>query len=250
MSRNFDILQKARGDAALGAVPTPMPGAEVGANGKRNSRDSRAAVEDEIVKLVQRVFILPGPAKAPAVVAFCGVNKDAGCSWVCARASEVLADQESGSVCLVDANLRSPSLHGHFRFESSPGFADAVRDSQPIREFARSVAGTNLWLIPAGTVGKEPNGALHPARLRARIMELRDEFDYLLIDTPATDSYPDAVLLGQSTDGIVLVVDSHSTRREPARIAKEGFEAAKIPMLGAVFNKRTFPIPELLYRKL
>jgi Mrp family chromosome partitioning ATPase len=46
------------------------------------------------------------------------------------------------------------------------------------------------------------------------------------------------------------VVDSHSTRREPARIAKEGFEAARIPVLGAVLNKRTFPIPEPLYRKL
>jgi len=248
MSRNFDILQKAQGDAAF--RPMGAPARELRGNGRTNGRSGRATIEDEIVKLAQRVFILPGEAKAPAAVAFCGINRSAGCSWVCARVSEVLADQQSGSVCLVDANLRAPSLHAHFRFEASPGFVDAVGSAQPIREFARSVAGANLWLVPSGGSDNRQNGALPPDRIRARIMELRREFDYVLIDTPAIDSYGDAVLLGQSTDGVVLVVDSSATRRAPARIAKEAFEAAKIPVLGAVLNKRTFPIPEPLYRKL
>ena len=91
---------------------------------------------------------------------------------------------------------------------------------------------------------------MNPARLRARITELRGEFDQVLIDTPPIHSYGDAILLSQLTDGVVLVVGSNSTRREPTRIAKESFDAAKIPILGAVLNKRTFPIPEALYRKL
>ena len=51
-------------------------------------------------------------------------------------------------------------------------------------------------------------------------------------------------------DGIILVVGSNLTRRESARIAKESFEAAGIPIIGAVLNKRTYPIPEALYRIL
>ncbi len=31
-----------------------------------------------------------------------------GCSWICARMAEVLAAQVAASVCVVDANLRSP----------------------------------------------------------------------------------------------------------------------------------------------
>jgi Mrp family chromosome partitioning ATPase len=70
------------------------------------------------------------------------------------------------------------------------------------------------------------------------------------MDTPPMSSYSDAALLGQLTDGVILVIDSASTRREPARIAKENLEAAKIPVLGAVLNRRTYPIPEALYRRL
>lgn len=247
MSRNFDILQRTAGNP----VPFQPPATpDVPTNGKSKLRDRHSLVDDEIMRLVQRVFILPGAAKAPGAVAFCGIYSGDGCSWVCAHAGEMLADHGGGSVCIVDANLRSPSLHDYFRFENKAGFADAMKDSRPLHDFARRAAGSNLWLITAGTVGREPNGSLHPARARARVAELRGEFDHLLIDTPPIHSYADAILLGQLTDGIILVVSSNSTRREPARIAKQNLEAANIPLLGAVLNKRTFPIPEALYRKL
>lgn len=213
-------------------------------------REASDGAGGEIFKLVQRVFILPGPGNAPGAVAFCGVNPGAGCTWLCARAGESLATQVSGSVCLVDTNLRRPSLHSHFAVELGTGFADLTKGSEPAYDFARRLPALNLWLITAGSVGKEPNGALAPARLRSRFAELRSEFDFVLIDTPALDSYADAVLLGQQTDGIILVVGSHSTRRETALNAKKNFEAAQIPMLGAVLNKRTYPIPEAIYRNI
>jgi Mrp family chromosome partitioning ATPase len=205
---------------------------------------------DEVFKLVQRIFILPGAGNAPGAVAFCGVDQGAGCTWLSARVGETLAGQVSGSVCIVDANLRKPSLHAEFGVEIGTGFADLMKSSEPAYDFARRLPPMNLWLITAGAVGKEPNGALAAARLRARFAELRSEFDFVLIDTPALDSYADAVLLGQQTDGIILVVSSHSTRRETALVAKRNFEAAQIPMLGAVLNKRTYPIPGAIYRNI
>ena len=157
-------------------------------------------------KLVQRVFILPGSGKAPSAVAFCAANRGAGCTWLCARGGEALAAQVSGSVCLLDANLRAPSLHSQFGVEVGTGFADFMRTSKPAYDFARRMPALNLWLITAGAVGSEPNGALNPTNLRSRFAELRSEFDFVLVDTPALDSYADAVLLGQLTDGIILVV--------------------------------------------
>jgi len=213
-------------------------------------RDHGTTAEDEIAKLVRRVFVAPVAEIPPKIVAFCGVDEGAGCSWVCARAGEVLADQVPGNVCLVDANLRSPSLHGRFHVEKGRGFADAIKGTGRIHDLVRRIGEGNLRLITAGSNGKEPNGALNPARLRARFSELRSEFDFTLVDTPPTSSYADAVLLGQLTDGVVLVVGSNLTRREPARAAKRAFEAARITLFGAVLNKRTYPIPEALYWKL
>jgi len=246
MSRNFDILHR-EATETIRLRPAAVPAREPTVTRARTVPDAEAAAE--IKKLVQRVFVLP-TTNVPSAVAFCGVDEGAGCSWVCSRASEALAEQGSGTVCVVDANYRSSSLHEHFRVEKSGGLADAMKDSTPIRDFARPTWHSNLWLITSGAVGPEPNGALNPARLRARFSELREAFDYLLIDTPAMNSYADAVLLSQLTDGIVLVIGSNSTRREPARIAKESLEAARVPVLGAVLNRRTYPIPEGLYQRL
>src|SRR5271168_3118324 len=124
MSRNFDILQGA--ESILGQQPAATQ-RESPFYASQTQRSGRNVVQDEVMKLVQRVFILPGGAKAPEAVAFCSVERGAGCTWVCAHASEVLADQISGSVCVVDANFRSPSLHDYFRFKNGPGFADAVK---------------------------------------------------------------------------------------------------------------------------
>jgi Mrp family chromosome partitioning ATPase len=51
-------------------------------------------------------------------------------------------------------------------------------------------------------------------------------------------------------DGIVLIIEANSTRREAARKVKENLKAANLPVLAAVLNKRTYPIPNFLYRRL
>jgi Mrp family chromosome partitioning ATPase len=117
MSRNFDILQRA-GETGPRFSSAGGDGASPSAANYRATRPNRSVlklIDDEIMKLVQRVFILPETSAAPGAVAFAGVDKGDGCSYVCARASEVLAEQVAGTVCVVDANLRNPSLHEHFR---------------------------------------------------------------------------------------------------------------------------------------
>ncbi len=120
----------------------------------------------------------------------------------------------------------------------------------PVCDFVRTTRVANLWLMTCGIAEKFENSRPEPARLRSRLAELRLEFDYLLIDTPPINSHADAVPIAQLVDGIILVVGSNSTRREPARIARERLDAARVPVLGAVLNRRTYPIPEALYRIL
>jgi len=205
---------------------------------------------DEVWKLVQQIFLVGKDGKGPRVVAFCGANRGAGSSWVCARTGESLARQSAGRVCLIDANLRTPSLHAQFEAKAEPGFAELIRSSRPATDFLQGISGSGLWLVAAGSVESGPNESLNAQKLAVRFAELRAQFDFLLVDTPAIDIHPDAVLLGHVTDGIVLIVGSDSTRRETARNAKLSFETAQIPVLGAVLNKRTFPIPDAIYRKI
>jgi protein-tyrosine kinase len=247
MSRNFDMPNDAV--ARTGPLPRIQPQTAT-AHAGGSARDRQQAAHDEIARLVHRVFLSPPRGDARKTVVFCGIDSGVGCSWVCSQTAELLASQTPGRVCLIDANLRSPSLHERFRAEVSPGFADAMREAGPIDKFVRSTWTNHLWLMTAGTRGAKPNGALHPLRLHERFTELREEFDFLLVDVPAIGLYSDALPLGQLSDGIVLVIASNTTRRESARMAKQNLEDAEVTVLGAVLNKRTYPIPEAVYRRL
>ena len=71
-----------------------------------------------------------------------------------------------------------------------------------------------------------------------------------MIDSPPLSTYSDGIVLGQLSDGVVMVLEANSTRREAALRVAEGLRARQIKVLGAVLNKRTFPIPEGLYHRL
>jgi Mrp family chromosome partitioning ATPase len=62
--------------------------------------------------------------------------------------------------------------------------------------------------------------------------------------------YSDAVAVGQRSDGLVLILEAHSTRREAASAITDNLRSADIPILAAVLNKRTFPIPEQIYKRI
>ncbi|HEV2494760.1 MAG TPA: CpsD/CapB family tyrosine-protein kinase [Terriglobia bacterium] len=199
------------------------------------------------MKLVQRIFLLSGP-EAPRVVVFCGAEPRSGTTGICARAGENLASQTKLPVCLVDGDLRSPSLHRYFGMENVAGLTDSVSDTAPIGDFLHPIT-ENLLLLSAGSSEKKAQALWTSERLRSRIAELRRQFSYVLIDTPAANLHTDGVFFGQAADGVVLVVNSNTTHRDTARKAKENL-TANVKLLGAVLNNRTFPLPEFLYKRL
>ena len=62
--------------------------------------------------------------------------------------------------------------------------------------------------------------------------------------------YADAIALGQVSDGLILVLEADSTRKKAAQMAAANLRSSNVPILGAVLNKRTFPIPEKIYKRL
>lgn len=218
---------------------------------KRNDpvrTDLDAIAREEEFKLVQRVF-RAADGRSPQVVLFSGVESGAACASICARTSEILAAQPEASVCIVDADFRSPCLHKFFGLENSKGLSEAVQESGPIRDFAQKVAERNLWMISSGRAAAPLSVSLVSERLHARMTELRAEFKHVVIQSAPMGLDSDPMLLSRWTDGVVLVVEANSTRRDIARRVKESLDVADVRMLGVVLNNRTFPIPDVLYRR-
>jgi Mrp family chromosome partitioning ATPase len=255
MSRNFELLQKLGKEHDIfpsEAQPAPLPEpVEFRAmEFKPPELEMQPAQKDELTKLVQRLFLATG-ADASRVVVVTSIDAGSGSSWICARMAEVLASQISASVCVVDANLGAPGLHQQFQVENHHGLSDALQqDSSPVRQFARRVGRENLWLLSCGAESGDWQTMVGSDRMQRRILELRQEFDYVLIDAPALNTSNDGVMLGCAADGAVLVLKANASRRGTARKAMHELERAKIRVLGAVLNQRTFPIPQGIYDRL
>ena len=205
-------------------------------------------IREEEFKLVQRVFLANGE-KSPRVVLFCGVESGNGCSRICSRVGEILAARSAETVCIVDANLRSPSLHTLFGLHNGKGFTDAMRGPARLRDYAIPLNGS-LWIITSGRLPHNKQSWMNSEESRSRITELRSSFDYVLIDGAPLKPYTDATLLSPLTDGVVLVVEANNTQREVVKKAKEEIESNNCKILGVVLNRRTFPVPERIYRYL
>jgi Mrp family chromosome partitioning ATPase len=284
MSRNFELLQnigreneffkpdgavreKARPESSLRPIPelpsqepspldakaaSAMSGAAA-APAPLKSQPLQFAMESselaELAKVVQRVFLLP-QGNPPRTVVFTSSESGDGCSWICARVGEILASQVAGSVCLVDANLQSPTLHEQFSVPNHHGLSDALRASNSIRGYVSQLSRRNLALLSCGSAGKESHGLVASDRMRMRLNELREEFEYILVDCSSMSASNEAIAVGSGADGVVLVLKANSTRKDRARSAVQDLNNAKVRVLGAVLNQRTFPIPDSIYNKL
>lgn len=246
MSKNFEVLLRAEQETELF---TPVAIAQEIPEYGHTPVHIDPAVHEEEVKLVQRVFLLPG-CGAPHIVVFCAVEHADGAAGICARAAENLARQTTSRVCVIDANFHSPFLHHYFAVDNRRGFSNAVLEAGPIGEFVCRIPGSNLSLLPAGSRCGDAPAIWQSEQLRTRVAELREEFPYVLFYGPPAISQIDSTLLGRFADGAIVVVESGVTRRETARKVTKSMAAANVRILGAVMNNRTFPIPEYLYRKL
>lgn len=204
------------------------------------SEDARAArlmtidpdVRHELIKLIQRVFLpLGGGDVAPSVVfaALAPSPDEATCSMT----AQLLSAQTGGTVCLVDANLRSPSLHRRFGVDNTAGFSDVLAGSRQAASLAVRLT-HNFFVVPAGPRGvpAPPSGDV----CRQAVGRLLAAFDFVLIDTSSTAVQPNTVALAAAADGVVLVVDRETTHRDAARRVAETLQASDARVLGAVLT--------------
>jgi polysaccharide biosynthesis transport protein len=154
------------------------------------------------------------------------------------------------NVLLVDCDIHRPRLHRVFHVSRAPGLMDLLRmDTGGLHyEAARRVARSQraaavrktsierLSLLPCGADAQTSPELLEPATLRGLLLQLKTEYDVILLDTPPVLVSADAATLAASADGVVMVVRAGQTDRGAAELARQRVTSAGGRVLGAVLN--------------
>ena len=113
---------------------------------------------------------------------------------------------EGNLTLLADFDFRRPVLHNVFQIDRSPGITDYLRGNVPLSAAIRKVAGTNLYLAPAGESVPNPLELLNLPQAKIMIEELPFVFNWVILDSPPLLFAADANLLSTMCDGTMLVV--------------------------------------------
>ena len=124
--------------------------------------------------------------------------------------------------------------------ERSPGLTDLLEsdepiDSLPLEHYIQRRAGAPD-LLSAGDQSEQSQKLLYSPRLFALINRLRDIYEFVLIDSPPSQIFSDAYVLGHVADGVILVLRSSVTERKSIEAVRQKFEDDATPVLGAILN--------------
>jgi Mrp family chromosome partitioning ATPase len=234
MSKNYELMREMERDHALLSDYSIEPALTAGKSSGQGF--PRQFAGDLIAGLVQRVFLQPAQ-KPPRMVVFAAIDHGNGCSLIAASVALALTASAPGAVCLVEANFRSPALPRMLGTTNYRGFTDALVEPGSIRSFIKPMRDGCLWLLSSGPLAADSPKLLAAERTGARFVELRAEFDFVIVDAPPLSRYADAIALGQLSDGMVVVLEARSTRQDTALTAVQNVRSSRIQVLGAVLNR-------------
>ncbi|WP_169979039.1 polysaccharide biosynthesis tyrosine autokinase [Tautonia rosea] len=137
---------------------------------------------------------------------------------------------------LVDCDLRKPDVHRLFDIAEAPGLSEFLRGEADVEAAIHPSPAVDLWIMPAGAVDERSIQALSQPRAEAVFRQLREQFDFVVVDTAPVIPVADALLVGQNVDGAIYSVLRSASRVPKVQAAVDRLRSVGIPIFGAVMT--------------
>lgn len=139
-------------------------------------------------------------------------------------------------VVIVDADLRKPRQHRIFNLQNFNGLTNFLTADVEMEGLFKRTQIPNLFLINSGPIPPNAAELLGSKKMTSLTEVLKQQFDYVLFDTPPVLAVSDAMVLDSNIDGMILVVWGEKTSKEALKQAKEKLDLLNIRTLGVVIN--------------
>lgn len=171
----------------------------------------------------------------PRTIALTSPGSTEGKSTTCANLGVVMAQAEK-STLVVDCDLRRPVVHRTFGLRNFRGVVNVLAGEYELQEVVQDGVVPNLSILTVGPIPPNPAELLSSQRFAEFLNEVRQKFDYVLLDAPPIEAVSDAAILATQADGTLLILDAQSTRKERVRQAVRVLEKVGVGILGTVMN--------------
>lgn len=137
---------------------------------------------------------------------------------------------------IVDCDLRKPRLHQILERNKQPGLIDYLIGEIELDKIIYNTGIKGLSLITSGTIPPNPAEMLDSTQMENFLAEVRNRFDYVILDSPPIVAVTDAEILAKKVDGSIIVVSADITENDVFERAIQLLKHDNSVLIGSVLN--------------
>jgi len=225
-------VQKGLGMTVLGTVPA-KPKAAPGSQVRPKQVELWQAQLNESVDTIRTQMLHASRNDATRVVLVTSAVPGEGKSSFSSQLAASLA-RAWRKTLLIDGDLRNPSAHKLFELPREPGFSEVLRGEATPADAIRSTSISRLWTMPAGHGDAHAVQALAQDTVRTLLEQLKQQYDFIVIDSAPILPVNDTLLLAQNVDNVVFSVMRDISRMPQIQEARRRLDAVGARTMGAV----------------
>lgn len=170
------------------------------------------------------------------VINLLGAGPGVGKSFIAANLAALFSDAKK-KVLLLDADLRKGAIFNYLRLRQGPGLAEFLQDDEVEFDQIKQIVRPNTFdFIAAGSCVGSPTELFMSGRFEELMVQVKNDYDLVLIDTPPVLSATDGLLVAQRSDINLLVVGSGKNNlRELSYVVKRA-KQSDVNITGLIFN--------------
>ena len=190
----------------------------------------------EAYRVIRTSIQFAQAGKELKTLAFTSCTPNEGKSMTIANLAVVLT-QAGKSVLLLDCDMRNPTVHKNFGLSNKLGLSSCISMDTPLSAAVQATKVDNLYALTGGVIPPNPSELLGSEQMKNVLQRAKEQYDYVLIDTPPVMPVTDALIVSRFVDGMILVIASAEVKVEMARDVKNQLQHAGANILGVVLNK-------------
>lgn len=137
---------------------------------------------------------------------------------------------------IIDADLRRPTLHKYFDISNSVGLTNYLTTEMMPEDVILQTPVDNLYFMPSGTLPADAAGILNSRRMSELILEVKQRFDMVLLDSPPILGISDASVLVNEVDLTLMIIQHRKLPKHMLVRVKKAVENVGGRLIGVVLN--------------
>ena len=180
----------------------------------------------------------------------CAANRGEGASTVALGLALAAVEVRNQPVLLIDGNFSHPQVCKTFFLPELQGLGDFLAGNSDLKSVVRATSIPHLLVMSAGVAPLNHISMLESSAFKNLLDSLSEAFPFIVIDGTPINGFAESVLYAAQVDRALLVIKSGITRVQVVSTALAKLAAGRCDKVDLILNRRTFPIPPWIYRRL